>query len=221
MSKTNCAPEGSSWAGSTDVEAAGIKPLDEHNIKLLDAVKPKEWITPEVADDFEYDLVAIGAGAGGLVSAKQSARRGARSALIEKHLAGGDCLNVGCVPSKALLKCAKVAKSIRAAATGKYGGKMTGEYQVDFPAVMERMRRLRAVISPADACSTTANVGADIYNGTGVFTGKNTIEIALRNGEKRTIRFKVRLQGDVYAGAITHVSAGALACTTWVNTPKH
>ena len=64
----------------------------------------------------EYDLIAIGAGAGGLVSAKQSGRRGARSAMISEHMAGGDCLNVGCVPSKALLRCARAIKEVRRAA---------------------------------------------------------------------------------------------------------
>jgi hypothetical protein len=101
------------WGG--DVSEIGCWPPDEHNAKLLDAVAPL-WMNPAPPSPdtpLYYDLVAIGAGAGGLVSAKQSSRRGFRSALIEKHLAGGDCLNVGCVPSKALLRAAKAAKERR------------------------------------------------------------------------------------------------------------
>ena len=105
--------------GWSDADAAaargiGVWPLDTHNKKLLDAVHPYDWKDPEPKPpDFVYDLIAIGAGAGGLVSSKQSGRRGAKSAMISEHLAGGDCLNVGCVPSKALLHCAKVARDAR------------------------------------------------------------------------------------------------------------
>jgi pyruvate/2-oxoglutarate dehydrogenase complex dihydrolipoamide dehydrogenase (E3) component len=177
-----------SWGDSavTKEEEPGVPPMDEHNVKLLDAVQPRAWDSPDRGDDFVYDLIAIGAGAGGLVSAKQSARRGAKSALIEKHMAGGDCLNYGCVPSKALLRAAKVAKNIHHAATGAYGGNFEGgnTYKVDFPAVMQRMRKIRAQISPADACSTTASVGADIFNGHATFTGPHTLEV---NG--RTLKF--------------------------------
>eukprot|EP00965_Chrysotila_dentata_P223697 6193727-Pleurochrysis_carterae.AAC.1 len=85
-------------AATADTDAAkalGIWPLDEHNTTLLNAVHPKNWPDPIPRD--EYDLIVIGSGAGGLVSAKQSARRGAHVAMISEHLAGGDCLNVGCV----------------------------------------------------------------------------------------------------------------------------
>eukprot|EP00463_Aulacantha_scolymantha_P004372 TRINITY_DN547_c0_g1_i2.p1 TRINITY_DN547_c0_g1~~TRINITY_DN547_c0_g1_i2.p1 ORF type:complete len:538 (-),score=98.75 TRINITY_DN547_c0_g1_i2:582-2195(-) len=104
-----------SWADpdstrSPNDPVCGVFPMDEYNIKLLDAVHPRKWKNPSPSPDFVYDLVAIGAGAGGLVSSKQGARRGARTALIERHLSGGDCLISGCVPSKALLRCARAAK---------------------------------------------------------------------------------------------------------------
>jgi hypothetical protein len=92
-----------------DLETCGISPLDEHNVRLLDSVHPKEWIDPTPKSI--YNLIVVGAGAGGLVSAAGAAGVGARVALIESHLLGGDCLNVGCVPSKALLRCAKAAAS--------------------------------------------------------------------------------------------------------------
>ena len=97
-----------------DLEACGISPLDEHNTKFLDFLHPKEWVDPKPKPS--YNLVVIGAGAGGLVSAAGAAGVGARVALIESHLLGGDCLTVGCVPSKALLRCAKAAAAVRNAA---------------------------------------------------------------------------------------------------------
>lgn len=164
-----------------DLEAIGVKPLDAHNSKLLDNVHPKEWLNPEPKDN--YNLVVLGAGSGGLVSAAGAAGVGARVALIESHLLGGDCLNVGCVPSKALLKCAKAAASVRGAA--KYGIHVSGEVTVDFGAVMERMRRIRAGIAPHDSAKRfSGQLGIDVFMGRGKFTGSNTIEV---NG--KTLRF--------------------------------
>ena len=74
---------------------------------------------------------------------------GARVALVERELMGGDCLNVGCVPSKALLRCARAAADVRGA--GGFGVQVPPGVRVDFPAVMERMRRLRAALSPTDS----------------------------------------------------------------------
>ncbi|CAE7187556.1 merA, partial [Symbiodinium pilosum] len=138
----------------------------------------KERRTLQQSKDFVYDLVAVGAGAGGLVSAKQSARRGARSALIEQHLAGGDCLNVGCVPSKALLRCARAIAEVRRMDLGFTCG---SQARIDFAKVMERMRKLRADIAPVDSHETSKQVGVDVYMGTSTFTGKNELQV----GEKR------------------------------------
>jgi Pyridine nucleotide-disulphide oxidoreductase len=90
-----------------------VQPLDAPNIALLDQVSPPKWINPEPVK--KYNLVVIGAGAGGLVSAAGSAGLGARVALVEKHMLGGDCLNFGCVPSKALIRCANAAADVRRA----------------------------------------------------------------------------------------------------------
>ncbi len=175
-----------SWSAAgleDDARSLNVWPLDEHNIRTLDAVHPLVWEDPE-EPPAEYDLIAIGAGAGGLVSAKQSGRRGARSAMISEHLAGGDCLNVGCVPSKALLRCARAIKEVRRAA--EFGVVLQGPPPtVDFGAIMARMRRLRSSIAPADAHTATVSAGADVYQGRGRFTGRNTVEV---NG--KTLRFK-------------------------------
>ncbi len=157
-----------------DLEAVGVSPLDEHNAKLLDNVHPKEWRDPEPKPS--YNLVVIGAGAGGLVSSAAAAGVGAQVALIESHLLGGDCLNVGCVPSKALLRCAKTAAAVRDA--HEFGVKVEGEVSVDFGYVMERMRRLRAAISPVDSAKRySSQLGVDVFQGRAVFTGKNSVEV--------------------------------------------
>ena len=158
-----------------DLEACGISPLDEHNTKFLDLLHPKVWVDPKPKSS--YNLVVIGAGAGGLVSAAGAAGVGARVALIESHLLGGDCLTVGCVPSKALLRCAKAAAAVRNAA--EFGVKVNGDVSVDFGFVMERMRRLRASIAPVDSAKRySEKLGVDVFIGKGSFTGKNTIEVS-------------------------------------------
>ena len=157
-----------------DLDACGVAPLDEHNAKLLDCTHPRAWVDPTPKS--QYNLVVIGAGAGGLVSAAGAAGVGARVALIESHLLGGDCLNVGCVPSKALLRCAKAAAAVRNASY--YGIQIEGGVTVDFGRIMERMRRLRASIAPNDSAQRfTDQLGVDVFIGKAKFTGKNTIEV--------------------------------------------
>jgi mercury(II) reductase len=163
-----------------ELDAIGVEPLDAHNVTLLDHVHPRRWIDP--APKPRYNLVVIGAGAGGLVSAAGAAGVGAHVALIESHLLGGDCLNVGCVPSKALLRCAHAAAAARNAAA--YGVKV-GSVEVDFAAVMERMRRLRAQIAPNDSATRFAQtLGIDVFFGRARFTGSDRVEV---NGQ--TLRF--------------------------------
>lgn len=164
-----------------DLEACGVSPLDEHNTRMLDLLHPKEWIDPEPKSS--YNLVVIGGGAGGLISAAGAAGVGGRVALIESHLLGGDCLTVGCVPSKLLLRSAKAAAAVRSASA--FGVHINGEVSVDFGFVMERLRRLRASIAPVDSARRySEKLGVDIFMGKGTFTGQNTIEV---NG--KTLRF--------------------------------
>lgn len=157
-----------------DLETLGVSPLDTHNARLLDLTHPKSWVNP--TPKATYNLVVIGAGTGGLVSAAGSAGLGARVALVEAHLLGGDCLNVGCVPSKALLRCAKAAVAVRHAAD--FGIRIDGQMSIDFGYVMERMRQLRAGIAPNDSVQRfTEDLGVDVFIGRGRFTGRNTIEV--------------------------------------------
>jgi len=157
-----------------------IWPLDESNTILLNEVAPRNYTNPTQPNDI-YDLVAIGAGAGGLVSSKQSARRGAKSAMISDHLAGGDCLNVGCVPSKALIRCGRAAAEARrlsefGVTVGASGGDQS--VSVNFSKVMERMRQIRATIAPADGHEGTSATGAHVYQGRGKFIGPDTIQVS-------------------------------------------
>ena len=83
-----------------------IRPEDEHNRRLVANVHPSDWTNPQPAD--RYHLVVVGAGTAGLVTAAGAAGLGAKVALVERHLMGGDCLNVGCVPSKAIIRSSRV-----------------------------------------------------------------------------------------------------------------
>ena len=89
-------------------------PNDDHDQHLIENCRPPGWINPTPAE--KYNLVVIGAGTAGLVSAAGAAGLGAKVALVERHLLGGDCLNVGCVPSKALIRAARAARRARTAA---------------------------------------------------------------------------------------------------------
>ncbi|UCF67283.1 MAG: mercuric reductase [Acidobacteriota bacterium] len=155
------------------MERVLVSPADEHNRKLVGHVHPPEWVNPEPAS--RYNLVVIGGGTAGLVAAAGAAVLGARVALIERHLMGGDCLNVGCVPSKALLRAARAVARVREA--GDYGVLVPDGVQVAFPAVMERMRRLRAAISPHDSAARFQSLGVDVFFGEARFTGLQTLAV--------------------------------------------
>ena len=150
-----------------------LKPLDDANRQLQAAVHPVDWKNP--VPDGPYDLVVIGAGTAGLVTAAGAAGLGARVALIERELMGGDCLNVGCVPSKALLAAARRAAAVRDAEG--FGIKIAGQMEVDFAAVMHRMRKLRAQISPNDSAERFRNLGVDVYLGAARFGGGDQIQL--------------------------------------------
>ena len=120
----------------------------EHCISAISHVGPHATRpNPEPAD--KYDLVVIGAGVAGLLSVIVGKSLGKKCLMIEKHYMGGDCLNVGCFPSKALIRCARAVHEVKDSA--RFGVILPpGEVKVDFPAIMKRMRSLRAGIAPHD-----------------------------------------------------------------------
>ena len=163
-----------------------LQPLDEHNQKLQSNVHPIDWTNP--TPDDEYHLVVVGAGTAGLVSAAGAAGLGARVALIERELMGGDCLNVGCVPSKGLIGAARVASTVRDAAP--FGVNLPNDPELDFGRAMERMRRLRAQISPADSVQRFTDLGVDVFLGQARFKEDGTIEVIRNDGSKSTLKYK-------------------------------
>ncbi len=154
-------------------QAPDVFPKDEHNALLVSHVHPPDWKNPDPAS--RYNLVVIGAGTAGLVSAAGAAVLGGRVALIEKHLLGGDCLTVGCVPSKCVIRSSRVIEDVRLGP--ELSVRVPTGTQVDFPGVMERMRRLRARISHHDSVDRFQQFGVDVFLGEGRFTGRNAIEV--------------------------------------------
>jgi pyruvate/2-oxoglutarate dehydrogenase complex dihydrolipoamide dehydrogenase (E3) component len=121
-----------------------------------------------------YNVVVIGAGTAGLVTAAGTAGLGGRVALVEKHLMGGDCLNTGCVPSKALIASARVAQQVREAARW---GIDAGPPNVRFDAVMERVRERRATIAPHDSQERFESLGVDVFRGAARFVSPYEVEV--------------------------------------------
>ena len=148
-------------------------PEDAHNRKLVSNVHPADWKNPSPSG--KYNLVVIGAGTAGLVTAAAAAGLGAKVALIERHFMGGDCLNVGCVPSKAIISAARAAAAVRGA--GEFGVNVPPGTEVDFGKVMERMRKLRSDISPHDSVKRFSGLGIDVFLGQGEFIDSSTISV--------------------------------------------
>jgi len=154
-------------------EVATEREPDAHDRRLYEQVRPTDWVNPAPAP--RYNLVVIGGGTAGLVAAAGAAGLGAKVALIERHLLGGDCLNTGCVPSKALIRAARAAAEARDSA--RFGVQTAGEVMVDFPAVMAWMRRLRADLSPHDSAARFRELGVDVFLGNAGFAGPDSVEV--------------------------------------------
>jgi len=146
---------------------------DAHDKILVDNCHPPHWNNPTPAK--RYNMVVVGGGTAGLVSAAGAAGLGAKVALIERNLLGGDCLNVGCVPSKGVIRAARAAHDARDGA--EYGVQITGEAKIGFAAAMERMRRVRAGISEHDSAERFRDLGVDVFIGNGRFIDADTIEV--------------------------------------------
>ncbi len=152
----------------------GILPDTAENRELTANVHPDGWTNPTPAGC--YNLVVVGAGTAGLICAAGAAGLGARVALIERNLMGGDCLNVGCVPSKGIIRAARAVFDVGQA--GTFGVQGCAELGFDFGTAMQRMRRLRADISRHDSAKRFRDeLGVDVFFGEGRFSGRNSIEV--------------------------------------------
>jgi pyruvate/2-oxoglutarate dehydrogenase complex dihydrolipoamide dehydrogenase (E3) component len=165
------------------VELPGFAPMDAHNQLLVQNVHPPAWQNPVPAP--RYNLVVIGGGTAGLITAAIGAGLGAKVALIERHHLGGDCLNVGCVPSKAVIRASRMVAEARRAQK-EIGLALADGAQADFGAAMERMRRVRAQISHDDSAARYRDeLGVDVFLGDARFASRDTVEVA-----GATLRFK-------------------------------
>ena len=173
--------------------AAAVSPADEANEFLVKHVGPLDRPNPEPSDD--YDLVVVGAGVAGLLSSIMGKALGKRVAMVERHYMGGDCLNVGCFPSKALIACARRAHEVRTAA--EYGVHLGGgaEVTVDFPFIMQRMRKLRSEIAPHDSVDRyQRDFNEHVFLGDAEFeSGKRVVVTrTLPDGSKTTTTLKYK-----------------------------
>ena len=126
-----------------------VAPVDEWNEALVRKVHPPGWENP--TPEGRYNLVVIGAVTGGLITALIASSLGGRVALVERHLMGGDCLNVGCVPSKSLIRAARTIAEARRAE--EFGLPTTAANDAELGAVLERMQRIRPPRSREDSAA--------------------------------------------------------------------
>ena len=160
----------------------GIFPLIAR--KVLDALKTRrvyaQWADRRPAR-YDYNLVVIGAGSAGLVSAYIAAATRAKVALVEKHRMGGDCLNTGCVPSKALIRSARLLSHI---ARAKEFGIQKASASFDFADVMERVAQVVRTVAPHDSVERYSALGVDCVAGTAKITSPWTVEVATAEAMK-------------------------------------
>jgi pyruvate/2-oxoglutarate dehydrogenase complex dihydrolipoamide dehydrogenase (E3) component/uncharacterized membrane protein YdjX (TVP38/TMEM64 family) len=143
-----------------------------------------KWTKPRA---FDRNLVVIGAGAGGLVSAYIAAAVKAKVTLVEGHKMGGDCLNFGCVPSKALIRSAKMARQLRKA---HELGVADAAGRVDFAAVMKRVHGVIADIEPHDSVERYTGLGVEVLQGHARITSPWTVDVTLADGRTQTLTTK-------------------------------
>jgi pyruvate/2-oxoglutarate dehydrogenase complex dihydrolipoamide dehydrogenase (E3) component len=193
-----------------DEAFVGTMPLDPDIGALLANAHPPAWRNPQPAGT--YDFVILGAGPAGMLAARGAATLGRRVALIERNLLGGNCLNVGCVPSKALIRSAQLYARMRDAQV--LGVPQPNAVRVDVAEAMQRIRHLQARLSRANSAARLREHGVDIYFGAARFAGPAilTVDGALLRFKKALIATGARpmtptIPGLIEAGYLTNENA--------------
>src|SRR4029450_2187757 len=149
-----------------------LLPADEFNQRTINQGHPPTWQNPPGGD---CDLVVLGGGPAGLIAALTAAAGGHRVAMTERRLTGGTCVNFGCTPSKALIRCAPPPTGARRGADFGFGP--SSPPHVDFAKIMERVRRIRSMSSAGDAVQVVADAGIDVYLGQTRFNHTNAVAV--------------------------------------------
>src|SRR5436190_261138 len=157
---------------------------DPYERERMDNVSLAGWRNPKPAT--RYELVIVGGGPAGLVAASVAASMGTRVALVERDLLGGCCLNVGCIPSKTIIRTSRLCAEIRNAE--RYGATSPDDLAVDFPRVMQRMRRIRARVSRGDSARRLSESGVDVFSGEAHFTGGDSLSV-----DETRLRFRTAI----------------------------
>lgn len=158
-------------SGVSRIRAAATTDASER--ERMRNVRPSEWRNPRPTG--RYDLLVLGAGTAGLVAARAAALRGKKVALVERDLLGGTCLNIGCLPSKTIIRTSRLYGELRHAE--RYGASVPSGIAVDFPAAMERVRRVRARVSRLDSASDLTASGIDVFFGDALFSGGDAVMV--------------------------------------------
>ncbi|RUX03514.1 mercuric reductase [Mesorhizobium sp. M8A.F.Ca.ET.023.01.1.1] len=169
---------------SREPTRAAAFPVDHNDVELVRGAHPPHWKNP--TPNGPYNLVVIGAGPAGLTAARDAASLGAKVALIERGLIGGACINVGGIPSKSIIRTARLYADMRDAES--FGGDPPDHLRVDFQRAMTRMRQIRQRISRADSAASLVSEGIDLYFGAARFAGPDTVTV-----EESTLHFKKAL----------------------------
>jgi pyruvate/2-oxoglutarate dehydrogenase complex dihydrolipoamide dehydrogenase (E3) component/uncharacterized membrane protein YdjX (TVP38/TMEM64 family) len=189
-----------SWQLVLAFSLLGVFPLAAK--KLVDTIKSRRvysrWLKPR---KFDRNVVVIGAGSAGLVSAYIAAAVKAKVTLIEKDRMGGDCLNTGCVPSKALIRTAKLLADIRRASAF---GLRSASADYDFADVMERVQRVIRDVQPHDSVQRYEALGVECLHGKATITSPWTVEITSSDGATRSLSTRSIV---IAAGARPYVPA--------------